>query len=183
MLLVTCGRREVYQVSARHITDVNSEATTSEVSQLHHHHVLNRHSAPLNQILNYTFTTPEMQLRKGVTHVGSNWRLRRALRRVVHHAGATLNIGAIGGSVTCGHGASNPGVSLAWWPLWRVRYQTLCTVCNCSYTWCIHGCWSTCMCYCMMWKTAQIPLVECTLLLICNYDSSLNFTHFLQGKA
>lgn len=123
-LLVTCGLGQLYQASARH----NSEATTPDESQLHHHHVLNRHSPPLNQILNYTFTTPEMQLRKGVTHVGSNWRLRRALRRVVHHAGATLNIGAIGGSVTCGHGASHPEVG-----------SCLLTLFTCLWTNAMHG--------------------------------------------
>lgn len=114
LMLLTGISFSSIQISHSSAQELNAE-TTPEVQQLHHphhhHHLLNRHSGPLLQILNYTFTTPEIQLRKGLTHMGSNWRLRRALRHVVHHAGATLNVGAIGGSVTCGHGASKHDVS------------------------------------------------------------------------
>lgn len=109
ILLLSCGLGYLCHLTAQDNT-ANSATAVVERLQMHHHHVQNRHSAPLSSILNYTFTTPEIQLRKGLTHLGSNWRLRRALRHVVHHAGATLSIGAIGGSVTCGHGASNPDV-------------------------------------------------------------------------
>lgn len=115
ILLVVCVLAQSLQCSAQ---EHNSETpSTVPQLQLHHHHVLNRHSGPLVKILNYTFTTPEVQLRKGLTHLGSNWRLRRALRHAVHHPGATLNIGAIGGSVTCGHGASKPEVSVPSYPV------------------------------------------------------------------
>lgn len=56
----------------------------------------------LDAMLKYNFMTPETQLRQGLTYLGSNWRLRRAVHKLMTEMNPELWIGAIGGSITAG---------------------------------------------------------------------------------
>lgn len=56
----------------------------------------------LDAMLKYSFVTPEMQLRQGLTYLGSNWRLRRAVHKLLTDLNPELWIGTIGGSITAG---------------------------------------------------------------------------------
>ncbi|MEW5300373.1 MAG: hypothetical protein WDW36_003309 [Sanguina aurantia] len=68
----------------------------------HNHHV-KRRSKVVTAMLNYNFTTPEVQLRRGLTYLGSNWRLRRAVHKLLSEPAPELWVGVIGGSITQGH--------------------------------------------------------------------------------
>lgn len=67
-----------------------------------HNHHAKRRSQIVTSMLDHNFTTPEVQLRKGLTYVGSNWRLRKAIHKLLSEPEPELWIGAIGGSITKG---------------------------------------------------------------------------------
>ncbi|GIL58946.1 hypothetical protein Vafri_13943 [Volvox africanus] len=60
----------------------------------------------LAPLLSYKFLLPMPQLRAGLAYAGSRGRLRRFVRDLIHGT-KPLKIGALGGSVTWGQGASN----------------------------------------------------------------------------
>ncbi|GIL91193.1 hypothetical protein Vretimale_18816 [Volvox reticuliferus] len=60
----------------------------------------------LAPLLSYKFLLPMPQLRAGLAYAGSRARLRRFVRDLIH-GNKPLKIGALGGSVTWGQGASN----------------------------------------------------------------------------
>ncbi|KAG1667238.1 hypothetical protein FOA52_009803 [Chlamydomonas sp. UWO 241] len=69
-----------------------------------------RMSNLMGPILNYSFSIPEVQLRKGMVYTGSNARLRRVVRDLITGK-RQVRIGVVGGSVTWGTGPSVRGVT------------------------------------------------------------------------
>mmetsp|Transcript_3873 Transcript_3873/g.8308 ORF Transcript_3873/g.8308 Transcript_3873/m.8308 type:complete len:495 (-) Transcript_3873:846-2330(-) len=61
----------------------------------------------LGRLLDYKFSLPEVQLRRGTVYLGSNHRLRAALARAL--SGKPVRIGVVGGSISYGHGATQKG--------------------------------------------------------------------------
>lgn len=64
----------------------------------------------LGPLLQYDYTLPKSQVRRGLTYFGSGHRLRRAVRKLLTGT-KPMKIGLLGGSISWGQGASKRGVT------------------------------------------------------------------------
>lgn len=75
----------------------------------------------LVSMLAYKFMTPEIQLRRGLTYMGSNRRLRKAVNKLLTDVLPVLRIGAIGGSITAGSYVKRHDIWFSVFQDWLVR--------------------------------------------------------------
>lgn len=64
----------------------------------------------LGSLIQYDYTLPKSQVRRGLTYYGSGHRLRRAVRKLLT-GNKPMKIGLVGGSISWGQGASRRGVT------------------------------------------------------------------------
>ncbi|GBF87887.1 hypothetical protein Rsub_00599 [Raphidocelis subcapitata] len=65
----------------------------------------------LQGLLNHNFSLARPQLQRGLSYLGPHPRLRRLVARMLAGGGGPVRVGAVGGSISYGHGASQLGVT------------------------------------------------------------------------
>ena len=101
-------------VSAALAMDMDGERRYTDRREIHRLSTVTvgnqRVTSLLGNVVNYRFSLPELQLRKGAVYTGANSRLRRVVRDLLTGR-RQVKVGIVGGSISWGQGASKRGVT------------------------------------------------------------------------